>query len=126
MFILGACPIDIDMIVPTFTVGLVNLVKVIIPIILVAYGMIDLAKAVMGNDEKAMKEAQNKFIKRIVYAVIIFFLVAIVQLIFGVLASASKGSSSGEISKTNVNACIACFISDTSQCKNSASDSATE
>lgn len=120
MFILeGACIIDIDMIVPTFTVGLVNLVKVIIPILLVAFGMIDLAKAVIGNDEKVMKEAQGKFIKRIIYAVVIFFIVAIVQLIFGTLATASQGSSSGEISKTNVNACIACFISDTSQCRNS-------
>lgn len=119
MFILeGACSIDIDMIVPTFTVGLVNLVKVIIPILLVAYGMMDLAKAVMANDEKIMKEAQGKFIKRIVYAVIIFFIVAIVQLIFGTLASASAKSQTGEVSKTNINACIACFISDTAQCRN--------
>lgn len=119
MFILeGACSIDIDMIVPTFTVGLVNLVKVIIPILLVAYGMMDLAKAVMANDEKVMKEAQGKFIKRIVYAVVIFFIVAIVQLIFGTLASASAKSQTGEVSKTNINACIACFISDTAQCRN--------
>lgn len=119
MFILeGACSIDIDMIVPTFTVGLVNLVKVIIPILLVAYGMMDLAKAVMANDEKIMKEAQGKFIKRIVYAVIIFFIVAIVQLIFGTLASASAKSQTGEVSKTNINACIACFISDPAQCRN--------
>lgn len=119
MFILeGACTIDIDMIVPTFTVGLVDLVKVIIPILLVAFGMIDLAKAVMANDEKVMKEAQGKFIKRIIYAVIIFFIVAIVQLIFGTLAKASGKSQTGEVSKTNINACIACFISDTSQCRN--------
>ena len=119
MFILeGACSIDIDMIVPTFTVGLVNLVKVIIPILLVAYGMMDLAKAVMANDEKIMKEAQGKFIKRIVYAVVIFFIVAIVQLIFGTLASASAKSQTGEVSKTNINACIACFISDPAQWRN--------
>ena len=115
MFILE-CPIEIDLIVPTFTVGLVNMVKVIIPILLVAYGMMDLAKAVMANDEKVMKEAQGKFIKRIVYAVIIFFIVAIVQLIFGTLAKASENSSAGEVSKTNTNACISCFISDTTQC----------
>ena len=106
------------MIVPTFTVGLVNLVKVIIPILLVAFGMIDLAKAVMANDEKVMKEAQSKFIKRIIYAVIIFFIVAIVQLIFGTLAKASAKSQTGEVSQTNINACIACFISDPAQCRN--------
>lgn len=112
-----ACQIDIDMIVPTFTVGLVNLIKVLIPIILVAYGMIDLAKAVMSNDEKVMKEAQSRLIKRIIYGVIIFFLVAIVQLIFNMLAKASDGDDM-ELDKSNMTSCISCFISDTAQCMN--------
>lgn len=114
MFTLN-CSIAIDMIVPNFTVALVNLVKVAIPILLVAFGMIDLAKAVISNDEKVMKESQGRFIKRIIYAVVIFFLVAIVQLIFGMLATASSGSSTS-VSKSNINSCIACFISDTSKC----------
>ena len=37
-------------------------------IILIIFGMLDLAKAVMANDDKEMKEAQKKLIKRIVYA----------------------------------------------------------
>ena len=123
MFILaeGGCSIDIDMIVPTFTVALMNLVKVAIPILLVAYGMIDMAKAIMSNDEKQMKESQNKFIKRIIYAVVIFFIVAIVQLIFGMLAKASKNSDN-EITKSDVTSCIACFISDTDQCRKTTRD----
>lgn len=117
MFILaGGCTIAIDMIVPTFTKALVDVVKVLIPILLVAYGMIDLTKAVMSNDEKVMKEAQSRFIKRIIYAVVIFFIVAIVQLIFGMLATASEKSSTGKVERNTVQACIACFISDTSQC----------
>jgi hypothetical protein len=110
----GCTAIDIDMIVPAFTKSLVDLVKVLIPILLVAFGMIDLAKAVISNDEKVMKESQSRFIKRIIYAVIIFFIVAIVQLIFGMLANAS----SGNVSKSSITACIACFISDNSECKN--------
>lgn len=118
MFILaGGCNIDIDMIVPSFTVSLINLVKVAIPILLVAYGMIDMAKAIMSNDEKQMKESQNKFIKRIIYAVVIFFIVAIVQLVFGMLADASNKGSQGNVSKNNITSCIACFISNTSECK---------
>ena len=110
------CTIGIDMIVPAFTKSLVDIVKVAIPILLVAYGMIDLAKAVMSNDEKVMKESQSRFIKRIIYAVIIFFIVAIVQLIFGMLANASEKSSNGQISKNSISACIACFISDNTKC----------
>lgn len=113
----GCTAIDIDMIVPAFTKGLVDVVKVLIPVLLVAFGMIDLTKAVMSNDEKVMKEAQGRFIKRIVYAVIVFFIVAFVQLIFGILANASTNSKNG-VSKSSVTACIACFISDNSECKN--------
>lgn len=106
MFILN-CSIDIDPIVPGFTSLLVNAVKVIIPLLLVVYGMIDLAKAVMSNDEKTMKEAQGKLIKRFIYAVVIFFIVALVQLVFGMLANASDG----EIDKENITSCIDCFMS---------------
>ena len=114
----GCKAIDIDMIVPAFTKGLVDVIKVLIPILLVAYGMIDLTKAVMSNDEKVMKEAQGRFIKRIIYAVVIFFIVAIVQLIFGMLATASTKSQTGSVDKNSITACIACFISDNRECKN--------
>lgn len=118
----GKCSIEIASVVPSFTVTVVNLLKIFIPIILVIYGMIDLSKAVMANDDKVMKEAQTKLIKRIVYAIVIFFVVAVVQLVFGKLAeaggyvSAQDGKSDNEKDKTNVSACISCFISDTSKC----------
>ena len=104
------CGIDIDGIVPAFTSNVINMVKIIIPIILIAFGMIDLAKAVMANDDKVMKEAQTKLIKRIVYAVIIFFVVAIVQLVFGWLADASDNSDNMTLEKGDITSCIDCFI----------------
>ena len=110
MFILDdimRCSIDIDPIVPAFTSMLVDAVKIIVPLLLIVYGMIDLAKAVMSNDEKTMKEAQGKLVKRFIYALIIFFIVALVQLVFGMLAKAS----SGEINKNDIVSCINCFMS---------------
>lgn len=99
-------------IVPNFTSALVTAVKIFIPIVLIAYGMIDLAKAVTANDDKVMKEAQSKLIKRIVYAVLIFFVVAIVQAVFSVLGSA------GEESEGDIKGCISCFMngSDDASC----------
>ncbi|MFV0250347.1 MAG: hypothetical protein ACK5HP_04890 [Bacilli bacterium] len=110
--ILAKCSIDIDPMIPSFTIMVINLFKVIIPIILIMFGMIDMGKAVMSNDEKVMKTAQTTLIKRIIYAVIIFFIVAIVQLVFGMLANA--GASDGEDMKS----CISCFVSDIDHCKN--------
>ncbi len=102
---------EIDMIIPTFTSAIMNLVMIFIPIILIAYGMLDLAKAVMANDDKVMKEAQTKLIHRIIYAVVIFFVVAIVKLVFGMLASASEQSDVNSVDKSSITSCINCFIS---------------
>ena len=41
---------------PVFSTNLINLVKIMVPILLIILGMIDFAKAVISNDEKQMKE----------------------------------------------------------------------
>lgn len=108
---------QVDSIIPAFTSTLVGAIKIFIPIVLIAFGMIDLAKAVMANDDKVMKEAQTKLVKRIVYAVVIFFVVAIVQLVFGMLAGADDVD--GTEYKSNMTSCISCFVSgtDSKACK---------
>lgn len=93
-----------DPILPAAVSLIVTAIKIIVPIILIIFGMMDLAKAVMSNDEKTMKESQGKFIKRIVYAVIIFFVVAAIQLVFSLLER-SKAPDAG-----NAKSCINCFI----------------
>lgn len=110
--LLLACDIEIDPIVPAFTSGCITIIKIAIPIILIVLGMIDLAKAVMSNDDKVVKEAQGKLIKRIVYAVVIFFVVAIVQFVFGLLGTASENANSDMTSydKDSLSGCISCFI----------------
>lgn len=95
--------ITIDAIVPSFVSLAVNIIKIVIPIILIIFGILDLAKAITGNDEKVMKEAQGKLIKRIIYAVIVFFVVALVQFVFSTLNKANG-------SDTGATACIDCFI----------------
>ena len=43
-----------NLLLPTITNLVVTLIKIAVPIILIIFGMIDLAKAVMSNDEKEM------------------------------------------------------------------------
>ena len=98
--------ITIDAIVPNVISTAVTIIKIGIPIALIIFGMLDLGKAVMSNDEKEMKGAQSKFIKRCIYAILVFFIVAIVQFIVGIL-----GKSNGDnTDKKNINSCIHCFI----------------
>ncbi len=60
---------------------ILNYVKIIGPILVVLLSSIDFIKAVVGFDEKAMKEAQNKLIIRLVAALGLFLVPTLVQLL---------------------------------------------
>ena len=89
--------------IPKLTSTVVTIIQWVIPVILIVLGMMDLGKAVTSNDEKQMKEAQKTLIKRVIYAVLVLFIVAIVRFVFSALAPDNK-------SKSNVSGCINCFI----------------
>lgn len=73
--------------------GLFNIIKILVPIALLIYGVLDLAKAVIASDEKEIKGATSKFIKRAVAAVAVFFAVTIVDTLMGLVG---KGEESGD------------------------------
>lgn len=75
--------------------GVIPLIQIGIPIILILLGMFDLGKAVMASKEDEIKSAQKLLIKRCIYAVAIFFVVFIVQLIFGLV------DNSGDLGQSN-------------------------
>lgn len=94
------CSVEIPVGIPKITSKVINLIKIITPIVLIVFGMIDFAMAVVASDEKKMKDSSSKFIRRTIAAVIIFFVVAIVQFGFGLLGNDDKG----------VMGCFDCFI----------------
>lgn len=65
--------------------NVINIMKIVIPIIIVLLAIIDLGKAVMAGDDKEIKEAQKMLIKRLIYGVVIFFVITIVQAVFGLV-----------------------------------------
>ena len=73
-----------------FIRAIINIVKIGIPIILIILGMLDIGKAVVASDEKEVKAATKMLTRRAIYAVAIFFVVTIVQLVFGLLASTNS------------------------------------
>lgn len=99
---------------PAFSRNIINIIKFAIPIILCILGMFDFSKSVMANDEKAMNEGPKKFIKRVIAAVLVFFVVSIVQFIFNVLGNSDPEQE--YMNKDNLNSCLKCFISDESGC----------
>lgn len=98
----------IDESIPKLISLFVDIIKIGAPILLIVFGMMDLGKAVMGNDEKKMKEEQGKFIKRCIYALIIFFVVAIVEFVVGLVST--SGADVSASNKKTAKTCIDCFI----------------
>lgn len=66
---------------------ILNLIKVLVPLLLVGLGTLDFAKAILAGSEDNMKKAQSKFIKRVIIAVAIFLVPSILKLILGIASS---------------------------------------
>lgn len=60
---------------------LLGYIKIIGPILVVLLSSIDFIRAVLGYDEKAMKEAQRKLIIRLIAAIALFLLPTLIQLL---------------------------------------------
>lgn len=78
MYILDGCgsiPQEI-----TDTIGSVyNILLVAIPVVVVLFGLIDLLKAVISKKDDEIKQSTNLLIKRVITALIAFFVLAIVK-----------------------------------------------
>lgn len=77
-----------------FVGNIVNILQIAIPVIIILLGTIDLGKAVMAGEDKQIKAAQKMLIMRLIYGIAIFFVVLIIQVIFGLVADAGESTNS--------------------------------
>lgn len=76
-------------------VGLVvYIIKIVVPLILIILGMVDLGKAVVSSDEKAINKAVGSLIKRFIAAVVLFFIPTIVNGVFRAIGAISGTADS--------------------------------
>lgn len=68
---------------------ILNYIKIIGPVLVVLLSAIDFIKAVVGTDEKAMKEAQSKLVIRLVAAIGLFLVPTLVQLLLSFINATS-------------------------------------
>lgn len=85
---------------PYLVSTIVTLIKVVVPILLIIFGMLDLGKAVIASKEDEIKKGQQTFIKRVIAALIVFFVVYLVQ----TLIRFASGND------TDVINCFNCFV----------------
>lgn len=75
----------------TFIHNIILVIKIAVPIVLVILGMLDLGKGVIAGKEDEIKKGQHTFIKRLLAGVIVFFMVAITQLVISLVDKESGG-----------------------------------
>lgn len=73
--------------------AIVGLIQLAVPIGLIIMGSIDFGKAVIASDEDKMKKAQSIFIKRIIYAIIVFLVVLVVKFTMNFISGSSSEAS---------------------------------
>ncbi len=81
------CPKDLVPIFKFLKFGIYPIIQIGIPILLIIMGSIDLGKAVMSSDDKEIKGATSKLIKRAIAAVAVFFVTTIVSLLMSLFAN---------------------------------------
>lgn len=86
-----------------YTIGKFMLVfKIIIPILLIIFGMVDLGKAVISSDEKAVSKAAKSLLNRAIAGVCIFFVPYIVGVVFKMIGEFKQYEEQYEV-------CSACI-----------------
>ena len=75
--------------IPTKIMGYINevmsIIRIAIPALLVGLIIFDFASALFASSEEKMKKAQGKVIKRIIIAIIIFFVPALINLVLNIV-----------------------------------------
>ena len=94
-------------------VGYVFLViKIVIPLIIIILGMVELSKAVLSSDEKAIRVSATNLFKKIIIGVIIFFIPTVINFAFYLVSDFLNVSS-------EYDNCFNCLTSPNSKCNTS-------
>ena len=86
---------------------MVLLFQIIAPVMLVILGMIDLVKGITSGKEDDMKKGQATFFKRLIIALLLFFVITIVRMVLNIMSTDS------------IIDCFDCFVNGAKSCQQS-------
>lgn len=96
--------------IPSGIVRIVNIfyiiLQILVPIALVILGSLDLVKALAAQKEDEIKKGQQTFVKRLIAAVIIFFVFILIKLVVGIFSNDDNAIIS----------CMNCFLQGIESC----------
>lgn len=102
--------IVMDASIPRIISLIITLIKIVVPVLLIVFGMLDLGKAVMANKEDEIKKGQQTFVKRLIAAVLVFLSIFLSQLVIGLVAPRAEENNA------NMWSCVDCLINNDGNC----------
>lgn len=82
-----------DFLVRIIKDGVFPILQIVIPIILLVLCTFDLGKAVLSSDDKENKKLLKRIVRRLVYAILIFFIVTVINLVFTMVGSITENET---------------------------------
>ena len=73
------------------------IIQVVVPILLIIWGMMDFMKGLTKSDEDEIKKGQKQFIQRLIAAIICFLVVTVVQLVINVVGSVTNDETTNTV-----------------------------
>lgn len=90
---------------------LLEIIKVIVPIIVIVLGMVDFGKAFLSNDDKAITKAVGALTRRVIAGVVIFFTPTLILTIVELVDITDGIENNGRF-----NACTKCILNASENC----------
>lgn len=78
--------VKIDVKIANTVHTVVLIIQIVVPILLVVFGMMDLVKAVIAGKEDEIKKSQMTFVKRLIAGALVFFVFVIVKMLVSFVA----------------------------------------
>lgn len=83
--------------------------KIIIPLIIIALGLIDLGKAAVSSKPEEIKKSAQSLAYRLVGGILIFFIPSLIMMAFNFIGR-FEDATTGDKSKVNFDVCYQCIV----------------
>ena len=85
-------------------------IKIVVPILLIIWGMLDFAKSVVAKKEEDIKKYQKAFVSRLISALVVFLIIFIVQFAVNLISGVEDTSNPDGTTVSDIWSCSKKFI----------------
>lgn len=89
---------------------IITMIKIVVPILLIIWGMLDFARSVVAKKEEDAKKYQKAFINRLISAIVVFLIVIIVQFVVNIMQTVEDTTNENGETVADIWSCSKKFI----------------